>query len=258
MPRDRKRVLIVPDTQIKPGSDTRHIDWAAEAIVEYRPDLVVVMGDWWDFPSLNTHNEKGSLELENSRYQEDVEAGNAAFRKLVAPMDKRAATLVSTHKKHWNPRKIFLMGNHENRADRVWQNDPKWQGVIGSHNCQTLDFEVFPFLKIVKVYGVAFCHYFPNPFSGRPIGGTIANRLSHIGQSFVQGHQQGFLYGSKQYPDHVKHGIVCGRYYLEDEAYRPPDVQHSEWNGILVLNQIEDGDFDLMALRYDYLAEKYG
>jgi hypothetical protein len=74
----------------------------------------------------------------------------------------------------------------------------------------------------------------------------------------VQGHQQGFLYASKQYPDHVKHGIVCGRFYLHTESYRPTDVQDTEWNGILVLNQVEGGDFDLMPLRMNYLRKKYG
>lgn len=235
-----------------------HIDWAAQAIVEYRPDIIVVMGDWWDCPSLNNHSEKGSAELENSRYQNDVDSGNEAFRRLVAPMDKEIARLRNNHKRRWEPRKVFLRGNHEDRADRVARNDPKWEGIIGSHNFQTLDFEVHPFLKIVQIDGIKFCHYFPNPFSGRPIGGTIVNRLGHIGSSFVQGHQQGFLYASKQYPDHVKHGIVCGRFYLANESYRAPDVQETEWNGILVLNQVAGGDFDLMPLRMSYLRKKYG
>ena len=115
-----------------------------------------------------------------------------------------------------------------------------------------------PFLKIAELDGVKYCHYFPNPFSGRPIGGTIPNRLQHIGGSFVQGHQQGFMYGSKQYPDHVAHGIVCGRFYTHLERYRPIDVQATEWNGIVVLNQVQNGDFDLMPLRMEYLARKYG
>jgi hypothetical protein len=173
-------------------------------------------------------------------------------------MDKEIARLDHGHRKRWQPRKVFLLGNHEDRADRVWRNDPKWTGIIGSHNFQTLDFEVSPFLKIVEIDGIKYNHYFPNPFSGKPIGGTVINRLNHIGSSFVQGHQQGFLYASKQYPDHVKHGIVCGRFYQHIESYRAQDVQATEWNGILVLNQVENGDFDLMPLRMNYLRKKYG
>ncbi len=36
-----------------------------------------------------------------------------------------------------------------------------------------------------------------------------------------------------------------------------PDAQNSEWSGILVLNAVHDGDFDLMPLRMDYLRRKY-
>lgn len=73
------RHLIIPDTQIKPGVDTTHIDWAARAIVEYRPDTVVVIGDWWDLPSLSTHDAPGSKEAEGRRVKPDIDAGNDAF-----------------------------------------------------------------------------------------------------------------------------------------------------------------------------------
>lgn len=252
------RHLIIPDAQIRPGDDLTHIDFAAAAIVEYKPDVIVVIGDWWDFASLNSHVAPGSAELENSRYDDDVQCGNEAFKRLVAPMEAERARLKKNKDKAWNPRKVFTMGNHEHRADRVVATDPKWSGIIGSQNCQTLDFERHEFLKIVEIDGIKYSHYFPNPFSGRPIGGTIPNRLNHIGGTFVQGHQQGFLYGSKQYPDHVAHGLVCGRFYTHLESYRPKDVQATEWNGIVVLNQVENGDFDLMGLRMSYLARKYG
>jgi hypothetical protein len=252
------RHLIIPDAQIKPGDDLTHIDWAGQAIVEYLPDVVIVIGDWWDMGSLNSHSAPGSTELEGTRYQDDLDAGNEAFARLCAPMEAEIAKRERIHKHRWRPRKVFLGGNHEHRADRVASNEPKWKGIIGSHNCQTRDFERHEFLKIVEIDGIKYCHYFPNPFSGKPIGGTIVNRLNHIGSSFVQGHQQGFLYASKQFPDHVKHGIVCGRFYQHTERYRATDVQKSEWNGIVVLNQVNNGDFDIMPLRMDYLARKFG
>ena len=251
------RHAIIPDAQIKPGDDLTHIDWAANALVEYQPDVIVVIGDWWDLPSLNGHVAPGSDQLENSRYQDDIEAGNEAFRRLTAPMDAEIAKRRNQHKTRWTPRKVFIPGNHEHRADRVAAVEPKWKGVIGSHNCQTLDFERPEFLQIVQIDGIKYYHYFPNPHSGKPIGGTIVNRLNHIGSSFVQGHQQGFLYASKQYPDHVKHGIVCGRFYNHMEPYRPKDVQESEWNGIVILNEVRNGNFDIMPLSMNYLQRRF-
>lgn len=253
-----RRHLIIPDTQIRPGADTRHIDWAGMAIVEYLPDVIVMIGDWWDFPSLNGHNEKGSKPLENTRYQADVDVGNEAFARLDAYITKEQARRRKNKDRVWKPRKVFIPGNHEARADRVATNDPRWAGVIGSHNCQTLDWERPKFLEIVEIDGIKYCHYFPNPYSGKPIGGTIINRLNHIGGSFVHGHQQGFLYASKQFPDHVKHGLVCGRFYIDNEDYRPEDVQNAEWNGLVVLNEVRSGNFDIMPLSMNYLWRKYG
>jgi hypothetical protein len=246
-----RRHLIIPDVQVKPESRTEHLKWAGEAILDYKPDVIVCLGDFWDLPSLNAHSNPGSEELEGRRYQQDVDAGNAAFKLLAGYVKK-------SRSKTWQPRKVFLEGNHENRANRIAKNDPKWHGIIGSQNCQTLDWERHRFLKIVEIDGIKYCHYFPNPFSGKPIGGTIVSRLNNIGASFVQGHQQGFLYASKQYPDHVKHGLVAGRFYAENESYRPDDVQATEWSGIVVLNGVRRGDYDLMPLRMDYLRRKYG
>lgn len=253
-----RRYVIIPDAQVRPGVDTTHIDWAAAAIVDYLPDVVVVMGDWWDLPSLSTHEAPGSKEAEGRRVKPDIDAGNEAFLRLTGPMDAEIERRRKNNKKRWNPERHFLFGNHEDRLSRAIFRDPKWEGLLSTDSLQTPGFQRHAFLKIVELDGIKFCHYFPNPFSGRPIGGTITNRLSHIGSSFVQGHQQGFLYASKQYPDHIKHGIVCGRFYLHDEHYRPADVQHTEWSGILVLNQVNNGDFDLMPLRMDYLRRKYG
>lgn len=252
------RHLLIPDTQVKPGVPTEHIDWAAQAIVDYMPDVIVIIGDWWDFPSLNGHEEKGSKEMENSRYAEDIEAGNEAFRRLCVPMDAEIARRKRRKIKRWTPRKIFCDGNHEYRADRVAKNDPKWEGVIGSHNCQTLDFERHPFLEVVEVDGIRYSHYFQNINSSRPIGGSIDNRLNKIGESFVAGHEQGFLYGNRTFPTgKVKHGLIAGSFYLHDEGYKGSQG-NGHWRGIVVLNEVQSGSYDIMPLSMDYLRKKYG
>lgn len=253
-----RRHLIVPDCQVRPGVDTTHLDWAAQAVLEYRPDVIVVMGDFWDFPSLSAHDAPGSKEAEGRRVKPDIDAGNEAFARFIGPIAAAQAKLISDKKKQWHPEMHFLFGNHEDRLTRAIFRDPKWEGLLSLDSLKTPGFTRHPYLKIVEIDGIKYSHFFPNPFSGRPISGTIINRLGHIGSSFVQGHQQGFMYASKQYPDHVKHGIVCGRFYSHHESYRTEDVQRTEWNGILVLNQVERGDFDLMPLRFDYLRRKYG
>ena len=250
------RHLILPDTQIKPGVNTDHLVWAARAAVHYTPDVIVIIGDWWDLPSLSKHALPGSIETEGSRVLEDIEAGNAAFERFMEPIN---AEISRRKYKKWKPRCEFLFGNHEHRLTRHVDSDPKLSGLLSLDNLKTPGFNRNDFLRIVVIDGIRYCHYFPNPLSGRPIGGTIPNRLNHIGGTFVQGHQQGFQYGCKQYPDKVAHGLVCGRFYSHQERYRPGDVQDCEWNGIVMLNEVRnDGDFDVMPLSYNYLQHKFG
>ena len=253
------RHVVIPDCQVKPGVDTTHLDWAARAIVEYKPDVVVCIGDFFDMPSLSMHDAPGSKEAQGRNVLSDIEAGNEAFLKLSEPIRKERERLERNHSTRWNPRLEFLMGNHEDRITRTIATDPRLDKLLTLDNLLTPGFNRNDFLRIVVIDGIRYCHYFPNPLSGRPIGGTIPNRLNHIGGTFVQGHQQGFQYGCKQYPDKVAHGLVCGRFYSHQESYRPGDVQDCEWNGIVVLNEMRNnGDFDLMPLSYNYLRKKYG
>jgi hypothetical protein len=252
-----RRYFIIPDTQVKPGVSTNHIDWAARAIVEYQPDVIVHLGDHWDMPSLSQHEKPGSIQTEGARVLADIEAGNTAFARLIAPMEKEQNRRGRGHRKRWKPEKHFLFGNHEGRITRTVSNDPKLQGVLTLNALETPGFQRHDFLKIVELDGIWFSHYFSNTLSGKPIGGSIDNRLNKIGRSFVQGHQQGRLYGTRQFPGSMaRHGLVCGSFYLHDEHYR--DAQsNGEWRGVVVLNEVENGDYDIMPLSMNYLRRRF-
>lgn len=246
-----RRHVFIPDTQIRPGVPTDHIAWIGEDIARRKPDVIVVGGDWWDFPSLNSHAQPGSAPLENTRYQADLDAGNIAFARFSSHIDKELEKIPA-----WHPRKIFIAGNHEDRADRAAITDPKWLGHVGSNNCQVRDFEWHPFLRRVVIDGIVYAHYFQNSHSKFPIGGTVHNRLGRIGASFCQGHVQGFDYGTRiTGAGATWHGIVAGSCYLHQEDYRGAQGQR-HWRGIIYLNEVRDGDYCVMPLTLDYLCRK--
>jgi hypothetical protein len=243
---------VIPDIQAKPGVPLDHCRWIGQAIVEYRPDVVVNLGDTWDFPSLNSHEKPGSQPLEGARYKADLESGAEAMRLISEPMERECR-----RSKAWRPRKVFLLGNHEDRADRTCLNDPKYCGHVGSENCDTRDWERHKFLERVWIDGICYSHYFQNSHSGRPIGGEVSNRLNRIGASFVQGHEQGFRYGNRICGSgRTWHGLVAGSCYLHVEEYRGAQGQQ-HWRGVVILNEVEDGDFCVMPLTLKYLARKY-
>lgn len=252
-----RRHFIIPDTQTRPGVPLDHLRWVGQAIVDYKPDVVVHLGDHWDFPSLNGHDEPGSAPLENKRYADDLAVGNECFKTISAPMDAEIQRRKNGHRKHWSPRKVFCFGNHEGRADRVAANNPKLIGTIGSEDCDVGDWERHPFLRVVEADGILYSHYFQSSHSSRPIGGSAVNKLTKIGSSFVHGHQQGLDMGTKMMGNgKTLWGIQAGSCYVHEEAYRGAQGQR-HWRGVIVLNEVANGEHCPMPLSLDYLCRRY-
>lgn len=254
-----RRHMFIPDLQVKPGVPLDHIPAAAFAIVHYKPDVLVLAGDYWDFPSLTRWSEKGSKTLEGARVVEDAEAGNEAIATLLAPAQREMARLKTGKRKHWNLRIVYTMGNHDERPARAAEADPRLEGIVGPELMVfPAGVEVHPYLKVVEIDGIRYSHFFSNINSSRAIGGSIDNRLNKIGESFVQGHEQGFLYGNRTFPTgKIKHGLVAGSYYMHDEEYKGAQG-NGHWRGIIVLNGVEDGAYDIMPLSLEYMLRKFG
>ena len=244
------RHFVVTDTQDKPGAPKDHLKWVGQAIVDYAPDVVVHIGDHWDMPSLNMHELPGSAFMEGQQFNEDIECGNRSWRTLFAPM------YAEMEKTGWDPERHFTVGNHEDRADRFAAMNPRFRHLISTDKMRTEDFQRHKFGDIVDIGGVLYSHFFSNPHSGRAIGGTPQNRLNKICQSFVMGHVQGLEIGSKLTPTgKTMHGVVAGSCYLHRESYR--GVHQKHFRGVVILNEVRDGDFCIMPLSLAYLCRKY-
>ena len=258
--RRRVRHYVIPDCQIRPGDPIDHLHWIARDIVRRLPDVIVCLGDFWDFPSLSSYSLPGSVEKEGARVAADIEAGDVAMTALVAPIHAEIARRVRRKIKRWNPRMVFIEGNHEARISRFAQSDARFQGVIGTHLCKVERFgwERVPFEQPIEIDGVWYCHYWKSSHSPRPIGGTIDNRLNKLGFSFVQGHEQGIRYSNRPLPNgKTIHGLVAGSCYLGVEGYRGPQGAN-EWRGICVLNDVRDGNMALpMNLDLQWLCATY-
>lgn len=249
-----RRHVVIPDTQIRAGVPTAHLSWAAAWIVEHKPDVIVHLGDHWDMPSLSAYDAPGSMKMEGARYENDVEAGNDAFRLLSSPVQAEIDRLKRGKRKQWNPERHFLFGNHEQRIERAINSNPKFAGMIGDHHMLTPGFSRHGYLKRLWLDGIVYSHFFQSSHSSHAIGGSIDNRLNKIGASFVQGHEQGIRYSTRQQASGKEwHGLVCGSFYLHDEGYRGAQGQN-HFRGIVVLNEVEDGEYCVMPLTANYLC----
>jgi hypothetical protein len=252
------RVLVIPDCQIKEGVPLEHLTWAGKAIVDYKPDVVVNIGDFADMPSLSTHDVKGSKYFEGKRYTKDVSVVKDAMQMLLAPLKEMQSKQKKNKEKVYKPRMVMLMGNHENRIDRAINNNPTLEGLISTKDLgYEKDWEVHEFLHPVFINGVGFNHYWPVGAMGRPAS-TASAIISKLHMSCIAGHQQGkqVAYGKRADGQSIC-AIIAGSYYLHDESYMDK-LSNKHWRGLVMLNEVNDGHFDEMFLSIEYLERKYG
>ena len=164
-------------------------------------------------------------------------------------------------KTRYNPELYLTLGNHEERILRHVEAHPHLEGTLSIDDLgyESFGWKVSDFLEPVIVDGIAYSHYFANPFSGKPFGGTAANVLKNVGCSFVQGHKQTLDVAVRTSPISGDHqwGIIAGACYPYDFPYKGP-TGNKHWRGIVVLNEVSNGDCDPMFVSLKYLEENYG
>jgi hypothetical protein len=253
-----RRHLVVPDTQIKPGVPTEHIDWLAQYCIDKKPDVLVIIGDWADMPSLSSYD-KGTKSFEGRTYRADILAANDALQRFMAPIEAEQARVAKNRKKTWNLRKIFTMGNHEHRINRAIETQRELEGLISTDDLffKQFGFEVYPFLEVATADGVAYSHYFVSGVMGRPCTSARA-LLQKKYMSCVAGHQQGYDIATAYRGDGTRiTAIIAGSFYQHDEGYLNPQT-NKHYRGLVMLNEVQNGEFDEMKVSMGYLREKYG
>lgn len=246
-----QKILFIPDCQCKPGEDTTYLKAIGQYIVDKKPDVVVNIGDFFDFPSLSSYD-KGKLSFEGRRLQEDIEAGKEGMKVLLKPLRDYQKKDPSYH-----PRMVFCLGNHEERLQRVPSNNSEFEGFIGYHLLELeKDWEVHDFLKPVNIQGINFVHYLANPMSGKPYGGSAANQLKNVGTSFCVGHKQTLEVAIQPVLDGtMRLGIIAGASYPFDEAYKGY-TGNNHFRGVVMLHDAKNGFADPSFISTKFLIER--
>lgn len=237
-----RKHLIIPDCQVRPGVDVSHMTWIGNYIADKQPDVVVCLGDFADMESLSSHSLAG--EKEGKRYQRDVSSAREAMAALLEPVTcmKRV------------PQLHLTLGNHEDRIRRTVANNPHLEGAIGIGDLgYQSEWKVHPFLKVVQIDGIDYAHFFTSGIMGRPCASAAA-MLRERQRSCVQGHVQRF--DIAVHPKSQQTAIMAGNCYLHDETYLTPQGNSTK-RQIIVLHEVHQGRFDLMAVSLDYLKRNY-
>jgi len=250
--------LVIPDCQVKPGQSIDYLSWIGTYASEKKPDVIVCIGDFADMPSLSSYD-IGKKSFEGRTYKADIQATHAGMGALMAPIKAEQDRLIRNKDKRWNPRLVLTLGNHENRIDRAVEYDRKLDGLVSTKdlNYEAYGWEVYPFLEVVVIDGIAYSHYFTSGVLGRPVT-SAAMLLTKKHMSCFAGHQQGRQIGYARRADGKEMtAIIAGSCYEHDEDYL--GIQGNQhWRGFYMLHEVNDGAFDEMAVSIDYLRRTYG
>lgn len=243
------RHLIIPDSHAHPDHPNDRFTWLGKLIHDTKPDVVVNIGDLADMASLCFHSKP--IELEGARYAADVAASVDAQERLFHEVRK--------HKKKL-PRFVWALGNHDIRPQRWADANPVFQGQIRNEDIGYKDFpwEVYPFLDVVRIDGIAYSHYFTSGLMGRPIGGTHPawSIIKKRNESSTCGHSHVTDYKIDRTPGRSIMGLVVGSYIDYEAGYAGP--ANDMWSrGVAICDNVEDGLYDFQWISLNRIKAEY-
>lgn len=248
--------LVIPDPHATPGENNRRAEWVGRLINDVKPDVVVVLGDTADMPSLCSYD-RGKKSFQGRTYQADIEVHGDFQERLWGTVKKSKRRL---------PLRVTLIGNHEQRIERAIEYQPELEGVI-SYNDLELDrwYDVtVPYNGstpgTIDLDGVLYGHYIVSGVAGRPIGGEHGaySLLSKKFTSCTVGHSHLLDYCTRVAGDGQRiHGLVAGCFQEHSPAYAGESV-HNWWRGVVIKRNVEDGCYDPEFVSIDRLRKEYG
>lgn len=244
-------ILVVPDTHCHPGESLKRFEWLNKCIRDWTPEKLVLMGDWWDMPSLCLHDSKNA-DFSMRNIKKDLNIGLHALDIVMAN------TNIATY---------MLGGNHDDgRIAKVLAQDARLEGLlttpkelISRHYGD--DIKWIPFQSVLKLDGICFSHWFPSGVMNKPIGGEhpAATLLKKTHTSCVAGHQHVYDYAERTKADGSRLCALMSGCFI-DPNYRPfyAGSTRNMWRlGVTLLHEVKSGSFDIEFISIERLKRIY-
>jgi len=262
-----KTTLVIGDAHVESHDNLDRFEALGELIVDTLPDTIVQIGDFLSLDSLSAWDLNKRAKMEGRRLSEELKNGREAVERMMRPLARLRANQREMKKKIYNPRKIAILGNHEDRLYRYLDTHPELIDVVDPF--RSIGFERYGWERVdyrdyIYVEGVAFTH---TPMNGmnRPISGNNIMSMAAKGHttSVIFGHTHKFQIGTD-----TRHGngarqtmaINCGCYFEGVPEYaRGSSASKDWWRGILILehDEFENGIFGIKAIRMEQLMGRY-
>lgn len=248
--------LIIPDCHSLPGKNNKRAELLGKLILDVKPDVVINLGDNWDMPSLCSYD-RGTKSFIGRTYKNDVASG--------VDFNDRLWGTVRAAKKRL-PRRVFCIGNHEQRIERAVNTQPELDGIIGYSDLHLGEFydDVVHYdgstPGSILIDGVTYAHYLVSGISGRPVSGehSAYALLAKKYTSCVVGHSHLLDWSVKTRQDGKKiMGLVAGCFQEHLSSFAG-EANKLWWKGVCILDNVEDGSYDLKTVSLGTLKRLYG
>lgn len=206
--------------------------------------------------SLSSYD-KGKASFIGRTYRDDINVSTEFSDRLWSPIRKRKKRL---------PRRVFLIGNHEQRIARALDLQSNLAGTIGygdlalnDHYDEVVDYNGNT-PGSITIDGVTYAHYFISGISGRPISSDVSPAAALISKNLTSstcGHSHLFDYSVRNANNGTRlNGLVAGCFI--DYPITWAGESNKLWSrGVAICHNVENGNYDLEWVSLERLRKEY-
>lgn len=252
-----KTVVVYTCAHATPEVSNERFTWLGKFLYDIKPDYVVDLGDGADMKSLNSYDTRKPEAIVSQSYERDISCYNDAMERVRDEFKKN---------KRKRPAFFGFEGNHEHRIKTAIEFDPRLEGkkygISFSHlNTKKWFDEYHEYSNgapaIHNYDGVDYAHYVGAGNFGRPLSGVhhAYALIQHRYRSCIVGHSHK---RDVYFKDSAKAiGVVAGCFKGGSEAWAG-QANNDWWKGVVVLRNVEDGQFEPQFINLTTLGREYG
>lgn len=257
----------MPDAHIEQGDDLLRFRALANFIEVHRPSQIILGGDFLTLDSMSAWDLNSRAAMEGRRLKAELDKGLEAIQRIDNAIRNVQEFQRKSKKRIYNPVKVFLKGNHEDRLDRYLSTKPEIHGLIAVEEHLKLDkrgYLVIPYKEYYHDKGIAYTHA-PINGSGKAYNGAAASTHDNIAKAhdtsvvWFHSHKLKIDYFARMGADSKQMCIINAGCFFEDipQYAKGSTDAINWWRGVLLLDHYEDDSFDIQTIRMSMLKGNY-
>jgi len=250
------KILVVGDVHDDVGCSKDRFHVLGKFIIKEKPDYIVLMGDFLTLDSVSRHNKGKPLLAEGKRLMIEIESGKESLDIIDSYIDSYNKKKRKLKKRIYDPIKVYIYGNHEDRLVSYIHENPQIEGIIDSDDildCRKKGWKIVGYRDTYYIQDVGFTHI-PMNGANQPISGKYVCRraLELYNTHIVFGHTHrigvDIMSTKTEYGYKQKIAINVGNYF----DYIPEYAKNSAgigdwWTGVVMLYKDEGLDFQFIS-----------